>query len=158
MADAKPFNARQEKVGDAVIKVMTKINNAAYRATGGRLGGKFPGGAPICLVTTTGRKSGQPRTVALLYLRHGDDVVIVASKGGMSRHPDWYFNLVDHPQCTIQIKKDTGEFVSRVADPGEKAELWPKLLAMYKSYDDYQARTDREIPVIVCSPALAPAP
>ena len=78
MADAKPFNARQQRVGEVVMKIMTKLNNATYRATGGKLGGKLMG-APVCLLTATGRKSGQQRTVPLLYLQDGDDVVVVAS-------------------------------------------------------------------------------
>jgi deazaflavin-dependent oxidoreductase (nitroreductase family) len=153
MAEAKPFTARQEKVGNAVIKVMSRLTNPVYRATGGRIGGTFLKGAPVCLVTTIGRRSGEPRTVPLLYMRHGDDVVIVASKGGMPSNPAWYLNLLDHPECTIQIKKVTHRYDARVADSAEKADLWPELVAVYADFDDYQARTERDIPVIVCTPA-----
>ncbi len=152
MADAKPFTARQQRVGDAVMKVMTTVNNAIYRASGGKLGGKLMG-APICLLTTTGRQTGQQRTVPLLFLRDGDDVVVVASKGGMPTHPAWYLNLRDQPACTVQVGSTTGPYVARIADAAEKAALWPRLVAMYKHYDDYQARTDRDIPVVICSPA-----
>jgi deazaflavin-dependent oxidoreductase (nitroreductase family) len=151
VADPKPFNARQVKVGGAVIKVMTKMNNAVYKASGGKVWKTF-GGAPVCLMTTTGRKSGQPRTVSLICLRQGDDVVVVGSQGGMPTHPAWYLNLVDHPGCEIQIGATTGRYVARVVDSAEKAQLWPKLLEMYSGYDEYQARTERDIPVIVCSP------
>ena len=153
MPEAKPYSEREQKVASVVIKVGTKLNNAIYKASGGRIGGKFPGGAPVCLLTTIGRKSGEERTVALLYLRDGDDLVVVASQGGMPKNPGWYHNLVAEPKVTIQVKKDVGRFVARTANDEEKAELWPRLVAVYKGYDDYQAKTDRPIPVVICSPA-----
>ena len=153
MPEGKPYTEREQKVATVVMKFGTAINNAIYKASGGRLGGKFPGGAPICLLTTVGRKSGQERTVALLFLRDGDDIVVVASQGGMPKHPGWYHNLVDEPNVTIQVKKDVGRYVARIATDEEKASLWPRLVAMYKSYDDYQAKTDRPIPVVICTPA-----
>jgi len=153
MPEAKPYTEREQKVASVVMKIGTKLNNAIYKASGGRLGGKFPGGAPVCLLTTVGRKSGQERTVALIFLRDGDDIVVVASQGGMPKHPGWYHNLVDEPNVTIQVKKDVSRYVARTADDDEKATLWPRLVAMYKGYDDYQAKTDRSIPVVICSPA-----
>jgi deazaflavin-dependent oxidoreductase (nitroreductase family) len=136
-----------------VLKIATPVNNVLFRWTGGRVGGTFIGGAPIGLFTTVGRKSGQRRTVPLLYLQRGDDLVIVASQGGMPHHPAWYLNLRENPAVTVETRRGKGEYVARVVDADEKAELWPELLAMYKDYDAYQARTDRDIPVIVCSPA-----
>ena len=153
MPEAKPYSEREQKVASVVMKVGTKLNNAIYKASGGRIGGKFPGGAPVCLLTTIGRKSGEERTVALLYMRDGDDLVVVASQGGMPRNPGWYHNLVAEPKVTIQVKKDVGRFVARTANDEERAELWPRLVAVYKGYDDYQAKTDRQIPVVICSPA-----
>jgi deazaflavin-dependent oxidoreductase (nitroreductase family) len=149
----KPFTPEQERRGDLFIKFASKVNTGLFRRTGGRFGAKFPGGAPVCLLTTTGRKSGEPRTMPLLYLRDGDDVVIVASKGGFSGHPQWYYNLLADPAVVIEIGKEKLSMVARVAEPDEKAALWPRLVDMYKAYDDYQARTEREIPVVVCSPA-----
>jgi deazaflavin-dependent oxidoreductase (nitroreductase family) len=154
MADPKPYTDRQAKVGRTVTKAMSRLNNAVYKATDGKIWGKFLHGAPVCLLTTTGRKSGLPRTVSLIYLRDGEDVVIVASMGGMPKHPEWYLNLVATPECTIQIKGDTSRYIARVVAAGEKARLWPELLGVYPDYDTYQARTEREIPVIVCSPAI----
>jgi deazaflavin-dependent oxidoreductase (nitroreductase family) len=136
-----------------VIRVMSVLNVWAYRASGGRIGGRFLRGAPVCLVTTTGRKSGRPRTAPLLYLADGERVVIVASKGGMSKHPAWYGNLVANPRCTVEIGSERREMVARTASREEKAALWPRLVAMYRDYDDYQARTDRDIPVVVLEPA-----
>lgn len=150
---AKPFNERQVKVGNAVMKVMAPLNTWIYRTSGGRLGARFPGGAPICIVTTTGRRSGRPRTVPLLYMRDGDDIIVVASKGGMPHHPDWYLNVAANPEVEIEIGDHSEPYVARTADAEERASLWPRLVEVYSSYDDYQARTDREIPVVICSPA-----
>ncbi|MCP4436967.1 MAG: nitroreductase family deazaflavin-dependent oxidoreductase [Actinomycetia bacterium] len=135
------------------MKVMTKANNWTYRATKGRVGGRLPGGAPICLLTTTGRKSGKARTVALLYMLDGDEIVVVASKGGMPTHPDWYLNVEANPQVEIELGDDKGRYLAHTANAERKAKLWPRLVEMYSSYDDYQDRTDREIPVVVCTPS-----
>ena len=147
----KPYTPEQERRGDRFIKLMSSVNAGMYRRSGGRFGGRF-GGAPVCLLTTTGRRSGEPRTVPLLYLRDGEDVVVVASKGGYSAHPQWYINLLADPRVTVQIERRATPMVARVATADHKAALWPRLVAMYSSYDTYQARTDRDIPVVICSP------
>jgi F420H(2)-dependent quinone reductase len=88
----------QERLGRVTVRWMTGMNNVAYRLSGGRVAGHVPGGAPICLLTTTGRRSGRQRTVPLLYVPDGDDlVVVVASRGGMGSHPAWYLNLLANP-------------------------------------------------------------
>ena len=133
------------------MKVMTAVNNLTYRRSGGRLGGKFFG-APVCLVTTVGRQSGKQRTVPLLYMRDGDDVVIVASRGGMPEHPAWYLNLCDDPRVSMRIGEDEARYEARTATPDERARLWPRLVEVYDSYASYQQRTDREIPVVICTP------
>jgi F420H(2)-dependent quinone reductase len=143
----------QERVATVVIRLMTLANVWLFRLTGGRLGARFLGGAPICLVTTRGRKSGATRTVALLYLRDGERVVIVASKGGMSRHPAWYLNLRAEPRCEVEVGSTRVAMRARTAAADERRALWPRLVAMYPDYADYQARTTREIPVVVCEPA-----
>jgi deazaflavin-dependent oxidoreductase (nitroreductase family) len=104
------------------------------------------------LLTTIGRKSGRPRTVPLLYLRHGEDVVIVASKGGMSHHPLWYRNLKAKPEVEIEIGTERTAMRARTATVDEKAALWPSLVAVYRDFDDYQARTERNLPVVILSP------
>ena len=106
----------------------------------------------MCLVTVKGKRSGTLRTVALLYLAAGDDVVLVASKGGMSHHPAWYHNMIANPDVEVQIGSTTRRMRARRASSAEKAALWPRLIAMYRDYDDYQARTTREIPVMILSP------
>ncbi|EME23915.1 nitroreductase family deazaflavin-dependent oxidoreductase [Rhodococcus triatomae] len=140
-----------------IIKWMSKWNVTAYRATGGRLGGKWRvgsaarNGLPICLLTTTGRKSGQPRISPLLFLEDGDRVVLVASQGGQPKHPMWYLNLKADPNVTVQIRSQVRALTATVADDDERAELWPKLVAMYPEFDDYQSWTERKIPVVVCA-------
>ncbi len=151
-AEPRPWTRREERFGSVVVKVMSVLNVWAFRLTGGWLGGKFVNGAPVCLVTATGRKSGQPRTVPLLYLQDGDDVVIVASKGGMSHHPLWYHNMVANPRVDVEIGRTTRPMRVREANDAERARLWPELVAMYPDYADYQARTTRKIPVLILSP------
>jgi F420H(2)-dependent quinone reductase len=147
-----PYTAGQERLASAVVKAMTVFNVWVYRLTGGRVFGRFLRGAPICLLTTTGRRSGEPRTVALLYLEDGSDVVVVGSKGGMSQHPLWYRNLDANPDAEVQIGGAVRAMRAQRLSDEEKAALWPRLTAMYRDFDDYQARTTRNIPVIRLSP------
>ncbi|MFD4183327.1 nitroreductase family deazaflavin-dependent oxidoreductase [Rhodococcus sp. NPDC058514] len=140
-----------------VIKWMSRSNVRAYRWTGGRVGGKWRVGSaakhglPICLLTTTGRKTGEPRVTPLIFLEDGDRIVLVASQGGQPKNPLWYLNLKANPSVTVQIRSDVRNLVARVADEAERADLWPRLVAMYPEFDDYQAWTDRKIPVVVCA-------
>ena len=142
----------QEKLASPLIRAASAANTWIYRLSGGRIGGRFPRGAPVLLLTTTGRKSGQPRTAPLLYLGDGDNLLIVASKGGMSQHPVWYLNLEANPDVDVEVGSERRRMRARRASDEEKAKLWPRLVAMYRDYDDYQARTDRNIPVVILSP------
>ena len=150
---ARPFTAREERIGSIVIGIMSRANVWAYRISGGRIGARFRRGAPVLLLTTVGRKSGAPRTAPLLYLRDGANVVVVASKGGMSRHPLWYRNVEANPEVEVEIGAERSKMVARRASPDEHAALWPRLVAMYPDYDGYQARTTRTIPVVILSPS-----
>ncbi|MFB4297509.1 nitroreductase family deazaflavin-dependent oxidoreductase [Actinomadura sp. NTSP31] len=142
-----------------ILKVMSRLNIAAYRATGGRVGGTwrmgsaFRKGVPICLVTTKGRKSGKPRTQPLLFMPDGDRVILVASQGGLPKHPLWYLNLSADPRVTVQVRRDARRMLARTASPEERAALWPRLVAVYADFDKYQSWTEREIPVVICEPA-----
>jgi deazaflavin-dependent oxidoreductase (nitroreductase family) len=147
-----PYTPSQERLGSAVVKAMTAFNVWIYRLTGGRVFGRFLRGAPICLVTTTGRRSGEPRTVALLYLADGDDVVVVGSKGGMSQHPLWYRNMEANPDVELQIGGVARPMRAHRVSDDEKAAIWPRLVSMYRDFDDYQGRTTRNIPVVRLSP------
>jgi deazaflavin-dependent oxidoreductase (nitroreductase family) len=147
-AAPRPFTPTQERVGHQLIRVMSALNVWLFRASGGRVGGRFLRGAPVLLLTTTGARTGQPRTAPLLYLRDGERLVVVASKGGMSQHPLWYRNLLAHPDVEVEVGGTRLAMTARVVGTAERAALWPRLVAMYPDYDDYQARTTREIPVV----------
>lgn len=135
-----------------IIKWMSRAQTFLYKKTGGRLGGKFLQGAPVALLTTTGRKTGEPRVSPLLYLREGNRVVLVASKGGAANNPMWYLNLKANPKVSIQIKDEVLHLSARDATDAERAQYWPRLTEMYTSFDDYQSWTDRVIPVVICDP------
>ncbi|MVZ90567.1 nitroreductase family deazaflavin-dependent oxidoreductase [Microbacter sp. ANSKLAB05] len=137
---------------------MSRVNTWAYRVSGGRVGGSWRVGSalrapvPVCLVTTTGRKSGEPRTVPLLHLPDGDRVLLVASQGGLPKHPQWYYNVLADPNVTVQVGRRRRAMAAREATPSERAELWPRLVERYADFADYQANTSRVIPVIICEP------
>lgn len=119
-----------------------------YRATDGAEGHEWQG-AQTLLLTTTGRKSGEPRTTPLIYGRENDSYAVVASKGGSDEPPAWYLNLSENSEVEVQIKADRFKARARTATAEEKPALWRKMVAEWPSYDEYQQRTDREIPVIV---------
>jgi F420H(2)-dependent quinone reductase len=149
----KPYSERQERFGRRMTHAMGRFNIWIYRKSNGRLGAKLPGSrAPICLFTTTGRRTGLARTNPLLYLEDGERVVVVASVGGMSKHPEWYLNVLANPKVTVEIDGDAQAMLALTATPIEKAALWPRLVEMYKRFDKYQARTARDIPVVICTP------
>jgi F420H(2)-dependent quinone reductase len=148
----KPFTPAQERLGNVVIRIMSTLNVLAFRLSKGRLGGRFRGGAPVLLLTTIGRKSGERRTAPVLYLADGDRFVVVASKGGFSKHPLWYKNLESNPNVEVELGSERQKMTAKRASDAEKRVLWPKLVTMYRDFDDYQARTEREIPVVILSP------
>ncbi|CAN5439279.1 nitroreductase family deazaflavin-dependent oxidoreductase [soil metagenome] len=119
-----------------------------YRETDGKEGHDW-NGTQALILTTTGRKSGQPRDNALIYGMSGEDPVIVASKGGDPVHPDWYFNLTDNPEVEAQIWGDRFPARARTASGDERTELWAEMIKHWPQYDEYQTKTDREIPVVV---------
>lgn len=123
-----------------------------YQETDGEVGYIW-NGVPILLLTTTGRKTGQPRTTPLIYGRDGDDYLVVASMGGAPQHPDWYRNLVAHRTAQIQVRADHVEVTARTAAEDEKPRLWEIVTDQWPNYDAYQSRTDRVIPVVVLSPS-----
>jgi F420H(2)-dependent quinone reductase len=149
----KPYTERQERFGRRVTRLGAKFNIFLYRKSNGRFGSKFPRThAPICLLTTTGRHSGLARTTPLLYMEDGERVIIVASQGGMSRNPDWFFNIEASPKVTVDIEGDAQAMLARVATADEKAVLWPRLVEMHPPFATYQQRTTRDIPVVICTP------
>ena len=123
-----------------------------YRETDGKEGYIW-NGATALLLTMTGRKSGQQRTTPLIFAAHGDDYLVFASLGGAPNHPAWYLNLQANPDAEIQVKGDVLKVTARTATADEKPELWKVVTEQWPNYDVYQSRTEREIPVVVLSPA-----
>jgi len=132
-----------------VLRRVMKGHTLAYRATRGVIGHRFPGSPPMLLLEHVGAKSGTLRTSPLVYVRDGDDVVIVASKGGHPKHPAWYHNLKANPDTIVQIGSERRPVRARVATAGERGRLWNRAVQTYGGYGGYQQRTDREIPLVV---------
>ena len=139
-------------VKDALAKGVNLLHRTLYDVSGGRIGGSVASMTTVKL-TTTGRKSGQPRTVMLTTpVQRGDDVVLVASYGGDEAHPAWYLNLQADPHVTLHVGGREVSATARTASEEERAELWPQITAAYDGYAGYQRKTDRIIPVVICSP------
>ena len=145
--------AKSNRVIEIGAWMLENGHRLALGVTGGRWPRRLLGMEPVEL-HTTGRRSGQKRSTMLTApVIDGDRVVLVASKGGHSDHPDWYRNLTANPRVEITRDGDTTPMVARTATPEERAELWPRIVASYKGYEGYQRNTDREIPVVICEPA-----
>ncbi len=127
-------------------------HTTAYRLSHGLIGHRFPGAPPMLLLDHVGARSGQRRTSPLVYMRDGNDIVIVASKGGNPRHPAWFHNLMANPDTTVQVGSKVLPVHARVATPDEREWLWPEVVKVYGGYAGYQERTEREIPLVVLEP------
>jgi deazaflavin-dependent oxidoreductase (nitroreductase family) len=138
---------------DAVLKTMNGLHRAVLRLSGGRFGWRA-GGMPVLELTTTGRKSGQRRSVMLTSpVQEGDAIVIVASRGGDDHHPAWFLNLRDDPGVEVRWKGGARTAMrARIAAPDERARLWPLVVERYGNYGGYQRKTDREIPLVILEP------
>jgi deazaflavin-dependent oxidoreductase (nitroreductase family) len=135
-----------------VLRRLMGAHTAIYKWSGGRIGHRFPGLPPMLLLDHVGAKSGQARTSPLLYVLDGRNVVLVASKGGYPRNPAWFHNLMAHPDTEVQIGTERRRVRARLARPEERPRLWRKAVEAYASYDEYQERTEREIPLVVLEP------
>jgi deazaflavin-dependent oxidoreductase (nitroreductase family) len=160
MAATKPKPDGLDKpIVAKIIKYGAKANVALYRLTNGRIGSTWRIGAgwrkpvPVLLLDHVGRKSGTRFATPLLYLADGPNLVVVASQGGLPKNPQWFHNLVANPDTTLAVPGERSRPVrARVADADERAELWPRLVELYADFNNYQAWTDREIPVVVLEP------
>ena len=145
-----------------LVNFVTAAHVAVYKASGGRLGGTFILGSfrnatrvRVLLLAHIGRRTGRHRTTPLLYIEDGQDLVIIASRGGSDAQPAWWLNLQASPHTTVQVGSQRRLVVARQATPEEKLRLWPRVVDAYSGYADYQRRTKREIPVVILSPAAS---
>lgn len=133
------------------LRVTGKLNVPLYRLSGGRMFNRV-GRAPVLLLTTTGRKSGEPRTAPVIYLRHGESFVVIGSNAGNTRNPAWALNLGANPEATIEIGRKRQRVRARLAEGSEREELWRAMADGYAGFDDYAQITDRDIKLFVLEP------
>jgi deazaflavin-dependent oxidoreductase (nitroreductase family) len=138
---------------DLTLKTMNAVHRGILKISGGRLGWEGMG-MPVLELTTTGRKSGQPRSVMLTSpLQEGPALVVVASRGGDDQHPGWFLNLRDNPDVKVAVKGGPPRRMrARVATDEERARLWPQITAKHRNYAGYQTKTDRVIPLVLLEP------
>jgi F420H(2)-dependent quinone reductase len=137
---------------DFAWRRLTEAHTRLYRLSGGRVGGRVRG-VDILLLDHLGRKSGKRRTSPLLYITDGENLVIVASKGGSRGHPLWWLNLRSAPETTVQVGGVRSRVRAREASDAERGRLWPRLVEVWSDYARYQRRTERRIPVVILEPA-----
>jgi deazaflavin-dependent oxidoreductase (nitroreductase family) len=148
----KKMTEERKPVVDAGFKLLNLTHKGVLRLTGGRWP-KLLFGMPGVELETIGRKSGEPRTTMLTTPVHDESrVVLIASKGGDHRDPQWYRNLVANPEVRVTMNGETRSMRARTASPGERASMWPQAVAVYKGYASYQEKAGREIPVVICEP------
>lgn len=142
---------------DTSVKRWSAAHRLAYRLTRGVVGRRLVDN-DMLLLTTTGRVTGRPHTVPLLYLEEGSALAVIASYGGRDQHPEWYLNLVADPSVRVQIRGARRSLRARTADAAERLQWWPKVVDAYHAYSVYQSRTDREIPVVILEQASDRSP
>lgn len=138
-------------MNDRLVKWLSAAHTTLFKATGGVVGRRLVNN-DMLLLTTYGRRTGQPHTVPLLYLDDGDPLVVIASYGGRPEHPDWYRNLVANPDAQVQVGGRTRLVTARTMDESERSHWWPRVVAAYGDYEAYQDRTARTIPLVVLDP------
>jgi F420H(2)-dependent quinone reductase len=146
------FYARlSNSLGATGLRWTGKLNVPLYRLSGGRIGGRV-GRAPVLLLTTTGRKSGEPRTAPVLYLAEGDHLILINTNAGNAKVPAWSLNRTANPEATVEVGRKRQTVRARIAEGEERTELWRKSNAQYAGFDDYEAKLDRKISVFVLEP------
>jgi deazaflavin-dependent oxidoreductase (nitroreductase family) len=145
------FSRISTSMGAPALRWAGKLNVPIYRLSGGRLGSKI-GRAPVLLLTTTGRKSGQQRTAPVVYLADGSRLSVIGSNAGNARTPGWSLNLKANSEAEVEIGRERRQVRARVAEGEERADLWRRHNEQYAGFDDYEARTSRDIAVFVLDP------
>ena len=152
-----PTMLNRSSLSRAMVKVASASHRFWYARTGGRIGGRM-NGMDVLLLTTRGRKSGKQRSTQLQYVADGEGYVVVASNGGSDRHPAWWQNLRADAHATVQVKSVTRKVRAEAAPMEERERLWPRLVALYAGYAEYQQATSREIPIVLLRPEDDAAP
>ena len=148
----KFYSRASQAMGAAGLRLTGKLNIPLYRLSGGRVGGRIAD-APVLLLTTTGRKSGRPRTVPVVYLDDGERLAVIGSNAGHNRTPAWSLNLRANPEAEVEVGRRRFGVRARVAEGEERAELWRRHNEQYSGFDEYEARTDRDIALFVLEPS-----
>lgn len=138
-------------LGSRGLRAVGKLNVPVYRLTRGRVGGRV-GKGPVLLLTTTGRKSGEPRTAPVLYLADGDGFVVINTNAGNAKVPAWSLNLRAHPEAEVEVKGRRTKVRARLAEGQERADLWRRHMEQYSGWDYYESKLDREVGVFVLEP------
>ena len=154
MADDRRYYRFSMALGARGLRWVGKLNTPLYRLSGGRIGGKV-NRAPVLLLTTTGRKSGQKRTAPVVYLTDGDNVVVINTNAGNERVPAWSLNLKADPAAEVEIGRQKRPVLARVAEGEERADLWRRHNEQFAGFDEYEKRLDRRPEVIVLEPSPA---
>jgi F420H(2)-dependent quinone reductase len=147
----KFFSRASQAMGATGLRWTGRLNIPLYRLSGGWIGGHIAK-APVLLLTTTGRKSGQLRTAPVVYLADGENLVVIGSNAGHSRTPAWSLNLKANPEAEVEVGRKRQPVRARVAEGEERADLWRKHNEQYSGFDEYEARTDRDIALFVLEP------
>ncbi len=144
--------AKRSTLQRTMARQFMKLAVALYRRSGGRIGGTTKG-APVLLLTTTGRKSGKAWTNPVIYQHDGRRLIVIASGAGSAEHPSWWLNLRSTPKATVELGRDRMEVTASEADDAERDRLWALMVAAYPAYNVYTTKTSRRMPVIVLDPA-----
>ena len=145
------YSRLSHSLGAKGLRIVGKLNAPVYRLSGGRIGGKV-GGGPVLLLTTTGRKSGQPRTAPVLYLADGERFVVINTNAGNQKTPAWSLNLKANPDAEVEVGRKRFGVRARPAEGEERADLWRRHMEQYSGWDYYESKLDREITVFVLEP------
>jgi F420H(2)-dependent quinone reductase len=151
MPSDRAYSRFSMSIPPVALRLGGKLNVPVYRATRGRVFGRI-GRAPVLLLTTTGRRSGRPRTAPVLYLADGERLIVIGSNAGNANTPAWALNLRANPDAEVEIHGERRQVAARVAEGAERDELWRRMNEQYAGFDDYRARAAREISLFVLEP------